>query len=410
MSGEDQMLHQFRPLMPGSGITRLPATAAVWLIVISLTALASDSARVAIAPFVIHNADSSSLQLNFAAQLQMHYEEQDDGVFVNLRRLRPAFSVSMLDDRLKLKLQLSLLPGSSELIDLFADYHDRAGVSFRIGQSKIPFTRYRMQSYQKLDFVDWAITSTYFGAERQLGLSIHSGLENPSRLSWALGIFDGQNARSSHAVGIERYYTAHIKGTSDLATGYPREAFRSEFCAHLGYCSNMMSSENPYNEEPHYLRYYLAISGTWKAEEDEYRQFTARLAPEAFLEYRDISLLGIVYLGWADILERFESNPAMVGVLAEAVYNTDAQIEMGLRYANVEIQDDFVEARDATVGERPPYSVTSFRGEREVAVSLNFHILDHSLAWHNDLSWRKMKLVEITQTEFLFRSQLQVAF
>lgn len=79
------------------------------------------------------------------------------------------------------------------MLDFYFNYKLRGPHQARLGQVKVPFTRYRIQSFQQLTFVDWAIVSKAFGAERQMGFALHNGYEKPSRYGYVIGIFSGQN-------------------------------------------------------------------------------------------------------------------------------------------------------------------------------------------------------------------------
>ena len=86
------------------------------------------------------------------------------------------FRRGFLKEALKFKLHLSTAPPSLELMDYYLNYRaKKEHLQFRFGQYKVPFTRYRIQSFQRLTFVDWSIVTRYFRAERvakQLGFEL----------------------------------------------------------------------------------------------------------------------------------------------------------------------------------------------------------------------------------------------
>jgi hypothetical protein len=76
----------------------------------------------------------------------------------------------------------------------------------RIGQCKVPFTRFRIQSFQRLTFADWPIVTKFFGGERQIGVTLHNGYEDPPVRAYVVGLLSGVNARASHGIGIATVY------------------------------------------------------------------------------------------------------------------------------------------------------------------------------------------------------------
>lgn len=116
-----------------------------------------------IGPFGLAVKDgSTTLRLHFAAQLKMQYDDLDNnrfhsgkpGLYTEIRRLRLGFSGRVIFPELSYRLQLSFAPESLELMDLYFNYRFNYCFQLQYGQFKAPFTRYRMQSFQQLAFVD----------------------------------------------------------------------------------------------------------------------------------------------------------------------------------------------------------------------------------------------------------------
>ena len=144
-------------------------------VVCALALVLGSSALASVGPFEVVSRDSSTvLRLQLASQLQTAWESKDKGpsanrdvaLYMRARRIRPTLTVSVPEYKTDFRLHVSMAPGSIELMDLYFNTKLNDRWSVRVGQYKIPFTRYRIQSFQRLTFVDWSIVTKYFGAER----------------------------------------------------------------------------------------------------------------------------------------------------------------------------------------------------------------------------------------------------
>jgi len=146
------------------------------------------------------------------------------------RRIRSTFTVSRPEYETVFRLHLSPAPGSFELMDMYFNAGLTSQLQLRVGQYKMPFTRYRIQSFQRLTFVDWAIVTRYFGAGRQIGFSLHNGYEGPPRFAYAIGIFSGVIARAAHATGFPLLFGEKLTNPSDLSGSALKSEFHPVLC------------------------------------------------------------------------------------------------------------------------------------------------------------------------------------
>jgi hypothetical protein len=381
---------------------------------------------------VVESPDStSSLRLQFAGQLRTQYESQDQGagkaridnVTMQARRIRTSAAVGLPRYGLSFKLQLSFAPDAAELMDAYFDYDVLCCASLRFGQFKVPFTRYRIQSFSRLTFADWAIVTKYFGAERQMGFAVHNGYEKPPVWGYAAGIFTGVNARASHGIGMDVLYGEIAPNPSLLVDPGPRGDFHPEIIVHGSYNPQNMSVASDSDEKDGGFRWFAAMSAAWDLDPTPYQDFTARLAPELLIKYRGMSFDAIGYVGWADFDGGCITKKVMVGGLVQSSYRIDKRFEVAARYAIVDFDDSFVRsayerAQDliAAAEENPSEVIAQYKNagrvtrEQEATAGINVYIDGHSLKWQNDAGWLIHSRVDGSRTDFVARSQFQLAF
>lgn len=157
---------------------------------------------------------------------------------LKFRRVRPGLEVRLLEDRLRTELVVSALPGDLELVEAHTSFDLSETLTVQVGQFKIPFMRYRMNSGTRLVLVDWAFHTEYIGGERQVGVAIGNDEHATGIVRYKVGLFTGQNARNSHGLGIARLYGSPTPEPASLVDEerVPYEGFeRPEVASHLGF-------------------------------------------------------------------------------------------------------------------------------------------------------------------------------
>ncbi len=406
-----------------------------------------------IGPFELSSPNGqSSIRFGFAAQLlftvtskdQGSGQDRDNTVTAEIRRLRLKLSGSVLSKDLTYYLQLSTAPRSLEFLDWFLNYRFHTQAQLRLGQWKIPFTRYRIQSDKNLTFPDWALTTKYFGAERQMGLMLHNGAEKPEAIEYEVGVFTGVNARKSHSVNIAKIYGAPIDNPSDLSDIAPKVEFHPELVWHLAYNHNNIDVKGDTDMKGGPFRFMIGLSGSWDIRPKLAYDLKFRLAPEFLMKAHGFSLSLVYYMAWTD-LQNDESldGIAMMGGIAQASYIVKKRVEFALRYAIANVHDDLLQdarswstSQIATVNEDLAASKISpkeandlisaynkagqCKREQELSFGINTYIIGSYLKWQNDVTWKKtttQKIQEITELkqetsrdDIVFRSQLLLTF
>lgn len=390
----------------------------------------SSSLFAGVGPFEITSPDSSTtLKFQLAAQLQTAWESKDYGpgrdrestIYMKARRIRPTLTVSLPEYKTSFRLHLSTAPGSIELMDMYSDTKLSSRMTLRVGQYKIPFTRYRIQSFQRLTFVDWSIVTKYFGAERQMGLSIHNGYEKTPEWGYAIGIFSGVNARASHAIGLAAVYGEKPINPSDLSGSAGKVKFHPEMVLHASWNKNKIDVSTDSDAEGGDIRYSLAMSAALDMDPTDFEDLALRLAPEFLLKYRHLSVMGTGYAGLVDMDGSARTRKAMTGFLVQTAYCVNKKVELSLRYTVVDIDDKIADEAlsraQAIVDEADDDDITAqyknagkILGEHEGTFAVNVYLDGHGFKIQNDIGFTKYERRDADRTDWLVRSQLQLSF
>ncbi|MFH0766279.1 MAG: porin [Calditrichota bacterium] len=359
-------------------------------------------------PFVITAPDNSgSLRLRFCGQLIAQYYNRDfgegndrkDSTTVLVRRVRFTLDGRVKDPNISYLLHLSLAPGSLELIDLYLNWASTQDLQLRFGQWKVPFTRYRIQSSQRLTFVDWSIETKYFGAERQLGLALHNDYEKPGKFGYAVGLFTGENGRASHGIGIPIVYGITPVSLSNLSGPAYSAKVHPELALHLSYNQGGILVDSDSDLEGGPLRWSLAFSLARDFYAGRKEDFSLRIAPEALVKYNHLSSSLIYYSGWFKPIDESSEKFAMQGGQWQGAWRLSERWEAAARYAVVDFSDDLLQDSQYRTSQ-----------EQEWTIGGTYYIAGHNLKIQTEASLlRHVKTTEI-RDDYRVRSQLQVAF
>jgi hypothetical protein len=393
--------------------------------------------------------------------------EASDDLRMRARRIRPIMGLNLPRKGLSFKLHLSAAPKSLELMDFYFEYRPVARLNLRVGQYKVPFTRYRIQSFRNLTFADWAIVTGAFGAERQMGIALHNGYEKPPKYGYAFGVFSGVNARASHAIMLPTIYEETITNPSDLAEPSAVPSFHPELFLHLSFNSENLDVKSDTDESRGDFRYGAMLSAAWDLDPEKHRDFRVRLAPELLAKYHGLSFSTIGYAGFSEVGDPSGTELSMVGGLVQTAYRIGDKYEISARYAILDFQDEliadvyeaaspvisgdgmgcsrrtaagasastamdcdfvsdshgaaFPHSRDGSspdteaAGEAFAYSDAAIGAgrlirEQEVRIGINTYIIGQTLKWQNDAGWLIHDHGDDDLTDFELRSQFQLTF
>lgn len=339
--------------------------------------------------------DGPVVRPTLAAQLRVVADfPQGDGVVtppavLEMRRIRPGLRVNAMQGRLTGTLALNTSPAALELIDLWVEYQARRHVRVRVGQSKQPFTAYRIGSFTELHFVDWALVTRTFGGERQLGAEVHNRGEG-GPWEYSLGVWNGVTLRSAHGRGVADAYGVELPNPSDLRAFILPSALHPEFTARGAWHHRGRFSLD------------LGLSALVDLAPVAQRDFLAAFSPEASLVVGALRVDVTGYLGLSE-LTRSAGLGATWGALAELGVTVARRVTLGARYATV-IRDGALMDDAAAAVARP-----GAREEHELGAAVDLRFPGLPVSANADLSWLHT-VRGAAQTDGLrLRVQLQLA-
>jgi len=419
------------------GTLRHQRAVLAWLTLVTVLLAARGAAAEIAAPprlEVTTEDGSTSLRLRFVGQIQWRFELEDPGDGAALehentilfRRIRPIIGGSLFTRDFTYALQLNLVPGALELDDFWLGYriHDQAQI--RLGQFKIPFTRYRMNSFADLPVVDWSRPTQWFGAERQMGLMLHNGVGSPPMFEYQAGIFTGVNARASNGTAMPRLYGAPQPNPSLLADPAAPSSFHPELVGHFAYNHGGIDVRRPTDREGGPARFSVGLSAAWDPQPAATQDMAIRLAPEFAFKAYGFHLLGVFYAVFFDEVEgRDRMRPGMLGVVAQASYFFVERLEVALRYTHISVleglRDDARAHADGQIAAAADLDeqaalmeryadVGQVTAEHELTLGLNIFLLGDGLKLQVDGGLLAHDRLDETRYDMIFRVQSQIRF
>lgn len=284
--------------------------------------------------------DGGEVQPFLSTQLRLTSAEEDDWApRVRFRRVRTGFRGIFADGRLATSLQINLVPGSLELIDLYGEYLTQ-DVVLRVGQFTIPFTRYREQSHRSTLLVDFSMTTEVFGAERQMGIMLAD--RNADGWTASLGVFTGVNARASHAVALGDAFRLDRFSPSNLAFGRAELPIHPEIVGRVGLFTQGMDLRRTSHVDRTGTHVAGFLSAAVDLDPEPREDFVFRVAPEVLFQSGPFGGTAVFYAAWFD--DGGSLSPAWTGLLVEGAWRFDDVWELAARGAGIFASDALLDA------------------------------------------------------------------
>jgi len=369
----------------------------------------------------------------FATQLEFQYDQQFEGAgFVKestetleFRRIRTTLSSSFVEGRIRSRFQINLTPSAFELIDMWFAFTRFKFATFRLGQFKIPYDRYRAQSFAALSLVDWAPTTRMFGSERQIGAEM-LGIGGFLKAEYAIGIFSGTNARAAHGVGITEVYGEVPQNPSDFGFGEVVSEFHPEIAAraakNFGKINTDTNSDVTGSKE---LRHSVGLGIAWDARPKATQDLALRLSAEWLAKIRHLHMNVVSYIAWYEPWEGGQMRFGPIGFMAETGYRFSLMWELALRYSVTYLtsglrsdarsygQDQILSATDP-VDQAAALEQYGQNGDQitnnELALAGTSHIIGNSLKVIAEAAWMAQGWEAGRRNAFRFNIQLQFLF
>jgi hypothetical protein len=370
--------------------------------------------------------------IGFAAQTEFAYDQQFAGSgaqkssqeTLEFRRIRMTLSSSFIEGRIRSRFQINLTPSAFELIDMWFAFTRFKFATFRLGQFKIPYDRYRAQSFAALSTVDWAPTTRMFGSERQIGAEM-LGIGGFLKMEYAIGVFSGTNARGAHAVGITEVYGEVPRSASDFGFGEVVSEFHPEIAAraakNFGKINTDTNSDVTGSKE---LRHSLGVGIAWDARPQAIQDLGLRLSAEWLGKIRHLHMNIISYLAWYEPWQGGKILFGPMGFMAETGYRFSLMWELALRYSVTYLTPwlrsdarSYGEFQIANASATDLASAIEQYGQNgdqttnnELAVAATSHIIGNSLKVVTEAAWIAQRWEAGRRNGFRLNIQLQFLF
>lgn len=332
----------------------------------------------------------NTLRLAFTGQLRFTFADPDvtEGAAgterLTLQRIRPILVGRFLGGRLGFRLHLNTKPTTLELLDAYVDVRLSPSIRLRVGQQKIPFTRYRLNSFARLTLVDWSPAARAFGAERQIGFAIDGPLGGG--FTYGAGVFSGANARSAFERGLAAAYGASLDNPSRLDDPAPPARVHPELVLRLSWQRGEDAFRSASDGRGGPPRLLAGLSAAWDARPIVARDFAVRFAPEVLFKAYGWSAGLVGYAGFFETWQGARRRLGVLGLTAQAAFRFWQRWEVSLRYARTQIlaalRADAAAWADADPN-RP--SAPGLDHRQELALGFNVYLIGNQLEWQTDV-------------------------
>lgn len=403
------------------------------VLVLAILVPRPSAAQVERPDFWLGSGDGGSwISFHLALQFRWEYLYEDTGAGratrndIFFRRIRPVIKGSLLSEDLTYRMHLNLVPGSLELMDLWFGYRFIPQLRVMAGQMKIPYTRYRLNSFMDRPVVEWSHPTRYLGAERQLGVMVHNGVGRPPALEYQLGLFTGVNARAANGMGMPEAYAESVGSPSSLTDPAGMDDMHSEVVGHLAYNFGGIDVRRPADLEGGPPRFSVGLSGAWDLRPAPRRDLRLRIAPEASFKAWGLSLDLVFHLGWFD--QAAGSGRYLLGMtagVAQASYVFRERYEVALRYTFVHLlqalRDDsraYAASRIESAGDASDLArlydqyreVGLLQTVHEANLGVNVYLFGPTVKWQVDLGLLAYDRAEDVRYDCQLRTQMQLSF
>lgn len=303
-------------------------------------------------------------------------DDQDPEIALAVQRARFGFEGHVFSKDLTYKFQADFGRGKAGLKDYYINYALSDGLELRAGQWKKPFSRQQLTSSGKLELVDRASTDKAFGAGRDVGLMLHNDYDEVEGFEWAVGLFNGAGENVVPDVwqpqAVVRLGYGNF-GKARYSEGDLECADKPESCG---------------------LRWAVAASviadGSMPKDGDE-GQIVSEL--DFILKASGFSLNGAFFLDFDLGDEAAGGGMDKLGFHAQASYYlAGPHLLPAIRFASVMPDDD---ASPTT---------------REATLGIGYLPRKHNLKWQTDATMLMTELGDASSTDWLVRTEVQLAF
>lgn len=344
--------------------------------------------------------DGLSLRPTLVSQLRLSSEHgigsdaTDPPAALELRRLRVGLRLSALDERLHATLVLNTSPSALELLDLWVEYRARRHLRVRVGQTKQPFTAYRLGSFYALHFVDWALVTRTFGGARQLGAELHN---RGARSAWeySVGIWNGVTVRAGHGREVADLYAQPVSNASDLRRYELPAALHPELSARAAF------------HHAGRARWSVGLNALLDLDPASRREFRATFAAEGSLHVGALYAQLTGYLGLSELTQSSGLGQSL-GALMEVGVTAAERVTFAARYALVTREDALVDDARRALAQSSSSAQPGPETEQELGAAVDLRLPGVPVSANTDLAWLHQRVGGASRDGLRWRVQLQL--
>jgi hypothetical protein len=351
--------------------------------------------------FFIESADEKfKMKVNARLQLRLTGEGFDAGDGsptdwehnFSIPRARLSFAGHLYSKALTYKLNIAFDRGAASLRDFYVDYKIIPGVQIRAGQDMRPFSRQRITSGGRQQFVDRPLTDNEFVANRDTGVMIHNEITKVEGFEYAVALYNGNGTKPLGAVeGVD---PATGEGTYDFfASNVPDKTF-PQLVARIGYNNKGEDSYVESDVKGGGFRYGVGVSGKVRFDANSANQGDAAAEVDAIVKYEGFSATGAYYLRSDQVGPSWGRDRTMgaTGFHLQGGYVIAHRFEPAVRYAQIRHE---VAQEDIS----------------QYAAAFNIFFHGHELKLANDFTYQTTRAPGTsTEAVYLMRSQIQMDF
>jgi hypothetical protein len=308
------------------------------------------------------------LRFNALLQARLSFDLPDEGdnrTRFSIPRGRIGFSGHVFSKRYRYGFLADFGLGGVALLDFFLDtVIIPKALHFWVGQGKKPFGRQFITYGGNLEMVSRAVTFLLFGARRDLGVMLHNNHDKADGLEWAVGLFNGTDARPQ-LVAIYNPTTGEPE--TIVSTNLP-ETWRPEVVVRLGVNGGGIKGYSEGDLEGGSLRWGIGTS--WRTKFESANDGYSDTAGELDLI---LKVYGFAFVSGAYVLWESEEGSAGLSDLEYRRWGTYNQISY-----TIKAMHGFV-FRWALID--PRYMNNNLH---EFVWGYSLYVLDHRIKWQLD--------------------------
>jgi hypothetical protein len=212
------------------------------------------------------------------------------------------------------------------------------GAAFlRAGLYKRPFQRQQMASDWRLAFFERNLTEEAWKGGRDIGVSLHNGIDKGPTVEWSVGVYSGTSEKPKVTGDVDLKVEDGINALDNVAIGNVPKLFSPTFVGRVGF--NSSAALKPYSEfdiDGGPFRAGVSLSAMEGFDLTKDTSLT-RLCLDAIAKIEHVTATGAVIVSLAqDAPGAFTQSPDGVGGFVQAGWLLFDRVQPALRYSIVD--------------------------------------------------------------------------